>query len=328
MNIAIIGGSITEGAGASEYNNSYVYKLKEYLNGKYNNLYIKNLGAGGTASQFGIFRLSRDLGAFKPDIIMIEFAVNDRIYDSISSSMYFEGLIRECAKFTEKIIIIDFPTGMSDSSVSIHKKLAYFYDLPLIDVQDEVWRRIGRREFSWDNISIDNLHPNDKGHELYFEIIKNQLDNIDLDKIMIKLDNKVLSKYRFINPSLVEYDNKNIEYYGHWTEANLNLNNKFKGGAITESIGDGIIFNFKGKYLSMMNLLTNDSGILQCQLDNYTFTIDLYMNSEGYFNNTINLTDLEDTYHTLKMIVSDQKNPNSTGNKIIVGGFLVDSIIE
>lgn len=327
MNIAIIGGSITEGAGASEYKNSYVHRLEKYLNEKYDGANVKNLGAGGTASQFGIFRLKRDLGEFKPDVIMIEFAVNDRIYDSNSLSINFEGLIRECAKITGKIIIIDFPTGMSDSSVSIHKKIAYFYNLPLIDVQDEIWKRIGEREFSWTQISIDNLHPNDKGHELYYQIIKNQLENMDFDNIMINLDYKVLSKYRFKNPTLVEYNHKNIEYYGHWIEESFNLNNKFKNAAITNSIGDGIIFNFKGKYLSMMNLLTKDSGTLQCELDNYIFTIDLYMNSEGYFSTTINLDNLEDTEHTLTMIVSEQKNPNSSGNKIIIGGFLVDSII-
>lgn len=328
MNIAIIGGSITEGAGATEYKKAYVYKLEEYLRERYKDVNIKNLGAGGTSSQFALFRLRRDLGSFKPDVIIIEFAVNDRIYDSNYSSLYFEGLIRECAKITGKIIIIDFPTGISDSCVSIHKKISYFYNLPLIDVQDDIWKKIGKREFTWSQISVDVLHPNNKGHELYFEIIKSQLENIDFEKITINLDSRILSKYRFENPTLVEYDDQNIEYYGHWASKSFNLNNKFKDGGITTSIGDGIIFNFKGKYLSMMNLLTKDSGILECRLDNYTFTIDLYMNSEEYFNTTINLDNLEDIDHTLIMIVSDQKNSNSSGNKIIVGGFLVDSTIE
>ena len=56
MNIAIIGGSITEGAGASSYENSYAYKLEQYLKGKYENLNLLNLGAGGTASSFALFK--------------------------------------------------------------------------------------------------------------------------------------------------------------------------------------------------------------------------------------------------------------------------------
>lgn len=126
MNVAIIGGSITEGAGASCYQNSYVYKLEQYLKSRYSDLTMLNLGAGGTASNFALFRLKRDLGDFKPDIILVEFAVNDRIYSSTDSSIYFEGLIRECSKYTNNIIIIDMPTGMSDSCTSIHKKNCIF----------------------------------------------------------------------------------------------------------------------------------------------------------------------------------------------------------
>jgi lysophospholipase L1-like esterase len=326
MNVAIIGGSITEGAGASEYENSYAYKLEQYLNSKYDNIVIKNLGAGGTASHFGIFRLKRDLGDFKPDIIFIEFAVNDRIYNSIDSSIYFEGLIRECTKFTKKIIIIDCPTGLADSSTSIHKKIAYYYDIPVIDVQDEVCKRIGSREFYWGDISIDNLHPNDRGHEQYFKIIKENLKTMDIEDIKARIDENTISNYIFRNPNIASYDNKSIEYYGHWSEQSFNLNNKFDNGAITNTIGDGVIFKFKGKYLSMMNLLTRDSGVLKCRLDNYTFNIDLYMDSDGYFNNTINLSELEDKEHELTMIVSDSRNSNSVGNKIIIGGFCIEDI--
>src|SRR5471030_933453 len=322
MNIAIIGGSITEGAGASNYKSTYVYKLEEFLKEKYENVTIKNLGAGGTASQFGLFRLKRDLGDFKPDVIFIEFGVNDRIYDSNDSSIYFEGLIRECIKITKKLVIIDFPTGMGDSCTSIHKKISYYYDIPLIDVQDEVWKIIGKREFNWADISIDNLHPNDKGHEVYFEIIKKKMENIDLQNIKCKLYDTTLMGYKFNNPRVISYEE--LEFYGHWKEESFNLNNKFNNAAITDNIGDGVILKFKGKYLSMMNFLTNDSGILECELDNFIFNIDLYRESQGIYDNMINLNNLEDKEHVLLMKLSDKKNNKSLGNKIIIGGFLVD----
>jgi lysophospholipase L1-like esterase len=322
MNIAIIGGSITEGAGASDYRNTYVYKLEQYFKGKDKNTVIKNLGAGGTASQFGIFRLKRDLGDFKPDVIFIEFAVNDRIYKSYDASIYFEGLIRECLGITDKIIAIEFPTGMGDSCTSIHKKIAYYYNIPIINVQDEVWKKIGNREFRWPHISIDNLHPNDKGHDLYYEIIRGFLENIKLQELKSTLDNKTLMMYRFNNPKIASYNE--LEFYGHWREESFKLNNKFDKGAVNGNINDGAIFKFKGKCLAMLNLLTQDSGILECQLDKFTFTIDLYNNSNGYFNTTINLNNLENKEHILVMKVSEKKNDKSLGNKIIIGGFLVE----
>jgi len=324
MNIAIIGGSITEGAGASSYENSYAYKLEQYFKSKYTNLKLLNLGAEGTASNFALFRLKRDLENFKPDIIFVEFAVNDRTYKSIDSTIYFEGLIRECSKYTNKIIIIDMPTGMCDSCTSIHKKIAYFYNLPVIDVQDAVWRKIGNREITWTKISIDNLHPNDKGHGLYYEIIKKELEKIELEKIEIRIDSRVISKYRFMNPVLIEHSNENIEYYGKWREETYNLNNKFKYGAVSDNVGDAIIFKFKGKHLAIMNLLSRDGGRLKCQLDEYSFYIDLYSESDGKFDTNIEFKDLENTEHTLTMVIDKDRNPKSSGNKIVIGGFLID----
>ncbi|NRT73683.1 SGNH/GDSL hydrolase family protein [Clostridium beijerinckii] len=322
MNIAIIGGSITEGAGASNYKNTYVYRLEQYLKEEYENIVVKNLGSGGTASQFGIFRLKRDLGDFRPDVIFIEFAVNDRIYDSNEASIYFEGLIRECMKITKRIISIDFPTGMGDSCVSIHKKMSYYYNVPLIDVQDEVWRRIGKRELKWADISIDNIHPNDKGHELYYEIIKENLTKVDLRGLKATFISETLMGYRFNNPRISSYEE--LEFYGRWREESFRLNNKFDNAAVTENVGDGVIFRFKGKYLAMMNLLSKDSGILECELDNFIFNIDLYKDTEGVYSNTINLRNLENKEHTLVMKLSSEKNNNSMGNKIVIGGFLVE----
>jgi lysophospholipase L1-like esterase len=323
MNIAIIGGSITEGAGASNYKNTYVYKLEQYFKEKDKNTIIKNLGSGGTASQFGIFRLKRDLDGFKPDIIFIEFAVNDRIYSVYDSSIYFEGLIRECLKITNKIVIIDFPTGMGDSCTSIHKKFAYYHNIPIIDVQDEVWKRIGKREIKWPQISTDNLHPNDKGHNLYYEVIREVLESLDLEEIEATYDDKNLMLYRLNNPIIASYNE--LEFYGHWREEAFNLNNKFDKAAVTDTINDGVIFKFKGKYLAMLNLLTKDSGILECQLDNFVFNLDLYSDTDGYFNTAININNLENTDHVLVMKLSDKRNDKSLGNKIIIGGFLVES---
>ncbi|EKQ51099.1 MAG: hypothetical protein A370_05126 [Clostridium sp. Maddingley MBC34-26] len=138
------------------------------------------------------------------------------------------------------------------------------------------------------------------------------------------MDYRVLSKYKFRSPSLVAYDSTQIEYYGDWHEDNFNLNNKFNSGALTTSVGNGVIFKFKGKHLSMMNLLNDESGILECKLDDYTFNIDLYMNSKCYFSTTINSYNLDNGDHTLTMIVSNKKNENSLGNKVVIGGFLID----
>lgn len=55
---------------------------------------------------------------------------------------------------------------MSDACEDIHKKTAYYY-IPTIDIQDYVWREIGKGNLTSEKISMDSLHPNDYGHKIY-----------------------------------------------------------------------------------------------------------------------------------------------------------------
>ena len=324
MNVAFIGGSITEGTGANGYENSYVYKLYEYFKCLYNEVNIKNMGISGTSSKFAMFRLKRDLENFKPDLMFVEFSVNDRIYKSYDITLYFEGLIRECVKYTDKIIILCMPTGLSDACSTIHKKIAYFYNIPCIDIQDEVSKMIGRKEITWTKISIDNLHPNNRGHNLYYEIIKRYLNTINIDEIKAEYDNRTLSKYRFINPVVENYNSKNIIYYGEWIEKDINLPKKIDKAAVSLTPGNGLRFKFIGKNIHMINLCGNKSGIIECNIDGYGFYIDLYSEKDD-FKTTINLNNLIGIEHELIIKISDKQNDKSRVHEIIVVGFLIEA---
>lgn len=83
VTVAYIGGSITQGAGAAPINTEcYAYKsfcgLQEMLHAEKNLHYVK-AGVGGTPSELGMIRFDRDVRNDKndPDIVIVEFAVND-----------------------------------------------------------------------------------------------------------------------------------------------------------------------------------------------------------------------------------------------------------
>lgn len=326
MNIYFIGGSITEGAGATKYENSYAALVSNCLKSTYaENSNIINLGAGGTASNFGVFRIAQHFEKQKPDIVFLEFAVNDRIYSLEDINIYYENLILEVFKYNPKVKIVslEMPTGMSDSCTAIHKKIAYHYNIPVIDIQDIVWKQIGKGEYTWESISIDNLHPNDKGHEVYATNIIKELKEIDLNKIEYFFDKKPITNQIIQNPTIKSYEE--CTFYGNWSEKQVDLNNKFSIGAMTTSIGDCVEVNFKGNYLSLMAVLSKKSGILECILDErFTFKLDLYMDNDEYFSTLINLKDIGEGNHNLLMKLSENRNPKSLGNEVIVGGFLVE----
>ena len=73
LTIAFIGGSITEAQ------NGYRDQTIAWLQQKYPQKVIKqiNAGIGGTGSSLGVYRINEQVLAHKPDLVFVEFAVND-----------------------------------------------------------------------------------------------------------------------------------------------------------------------------------------------------------------------------------------------------------
>ena len=92
--VSYIGGSITEGyAGGADgcyAKLSYNYFAETYGTG--DNVEYVNAGLSGTASTVGNLRVQRDVLAYNPDIVFIEYAVNDS-QDMFTKSSY-ESLVK------------------------------------------------------------------------------------------------------------------------------------------------------------------------------------------------------------------------------------------
>ena len=327
FNIVFLGGSITQGAGASKYENSFVCKVSEYIKElhKDKNINILNSGIGGTGSEFGLFRLKRDVIDKRADLVFIEFAVNDRIVNSQLASITTEGIVRELSKCVNPpaVAFLITPTGLGDACSSVHKRVAYYYNVPCIDIQDYVYKDIGMDVYTWEEISIDNLHPNDKGHEIYAECIINEVSaniNILENKPIIK--NSAINKYKFKKPQIISYE-KAI-FYGHWREENINMPGKIELAAVTDNVGDCLEVYFKGKYFSITTLLSKESGALDIDIDGIGFYSDLYANSDPYFTCGIKIMNLNEGEHKATLRLSQKRNPQSIGNRIVIGGFLVE----
>ena len=97
VTIAAIGGSITEGAGASKTEECYVSRFIAGLKERYPDADITfvNAGVGGTPSALGVIRYERDvtnvLGQ-NPDLVLVEFAVND--YGEPTGGRAYESMVR------------------------------------------------------------------------------------------------------------------------------------------------------------------------------------------------------------------------------------------
>ena len=79
LNIACIGGSVTEGYGSTDKKEkSWPVLLGRWMEQTYGiRVNLVNAGIGGTSSSLGNYRFDAEIAPAKPDLFFIEFAVND-----------------------------------------------------------------------------------------------------------------------------------------------------------------------------------------------------------------------------------------------------------
>ena len=106
IRIAVIGGSITQGAGASRPERRWGESFCAGWRRAFPNARIDfvNAGIGATGSEIGAFRLKRDVLDKKPDVVVVEFAVNDRKDKDRAES--YEGVVRQLLKEPRGIAVI------------------------------------------------------------------------------------------------------------------------------------------------------------------------------------------------------------------------------
>jgi hypothetical protein len=180
VTIAYIGGSITQGAGAKPiHTHSYAYqsylKFREMFGkeeGK--NVHFVKAGVGGTPSELGLIRYERDIlrdGKVEPDVVIVEFAVNDA-GDETNGICYESLCLKILASRNKPAVILLFSVFENDWNLQDRlSPVGKHYDLPMVSVKDAVVEQfrltkeegniITKRQFFY-----DIYHPTNDGHTL------------------------------------------------------------------------------------------------------------------------------------------------------------------
>jgi len=178
VTIGVIGGSITEGTGASPASNKYAEKFRAWWQATFNKskLTFVNAGMGATDSMMGVHRADDDLLSKKPDLVIIEFSVNDYTTDSQLVKLYkeaYESLVRKILKQSNQpAVILLFLFNQSGGSMqSVHDDIGKHYSLPMISYKDAVWPKGSKVLYAWSELSGDSVHPNNTGHAIISELL-------------------------------------------------------------------------------------------------------------------------------------------------------------
>lgn len=179
--IGFLGGSITQGSLSSTPKTCYAYLVYEWWKKSFPNAAFSfvNGGIGGTTSHYGGARAWKDVLCYRPDIVTVDFSVNDDANEFFEET--YEGMLRRllAAPSAPAVVVLNnafYDTGKN--AQNYHNRIADHYGIPHVSIKDTVYPDVESGKIVRADITPDNLHPNDKGHRLVADEICKLLDSI------------------------------------------------------------------------------------------------------------------------------------------------------
>ncbi|MAX27659.1 MAG: GDSL family lipase [Phycisphaeraceae bacterium] len=216
LNVVFLGGSLTWGANASDPNQtSYRALMGKYLIEKYPKAHITNHDAaiGGTGSNLGIFRLERDVFAKNPDLVFVDFTINDGINGSDKLSLeIYESLLRMMLERDIPVVQVLLSCyGQLGKHYDLkkvpryndHIKIAKAYNTGVGDTLQYIQNAYKTRKLDLDevwSIGRDKTHPDDAGYRLYFEAVRDGYEEAVKDKRVTVIPDKPVFGDGYMNP--------------------------------------------------------------------------------------------------------------------------------
>lgn len=180
ITVGYIGGSITEGLTAGSElcwaKLTYNWLCEKFPDTKIN--YV-NAGMSGTPSTLGVIRAERDLySEYTPDIVFIEFAVNDA-QDTTSKQCYESLVAKIMQKENNPAVVLLFTVLENGYTCEEHMSaVGNNYSLPMISLRSALQPEFDAGRMVWDDYSDDQSHPNVWGHEMVADLIENYYNKI------------------------------------------------------------------------------------------------------------------------------------------------------
>lgn len=193
LNVVYFGGSVTAGYGSSN-SNAYSWRAligkwisTEFPNAKINNI---NRALGESGTYLGANRVQMDIISAQPDLLFIEYSINDYYYKSTyeKASSQYETIIREVKNALPETDIVTIlvtdqncletnQQGKLHIQAQAHEDIAEAYNIPTIHA-GRYLAAVAKYSISeWSNYAIDIVHPNDAGYEIYYQVIREFMYN-------------------------------------------------------------------------------------------------------------------------------------------------------
>ena len=259
-----------------------------------------NAAIGGTGSDFGVFRLHDHVLKFKPDLVFVEFAVNDGGSPSEKIIRTMEGIVRQvwqqnpgteiCFIYTIKDEFLEMEkNGQLPSSVVAMEKVADHYGVPSINFGIEASKMVSNNQLIFKGaskelngikvFSSDGVHPyTETGHVIYLNVLKRSFETMGSGKQSRPKKHvlpKPLALDYFSNTHMIDFTEAKLSK--NWEILKTKDQPLFSGfdrdlkkiGKASQS-GETLTIHFKGKAIGAYDIMGPDAGKVIVEIDGLT----------------------------------------------------------
>ncbi len=178
--VGVIGGSITAGARASTDENKWGSRVAQWFRDTFPQAQIEhvNAGIGATGSSIAAHRLQGHLLDHHPDLVVVEFGVNDTNNELAAETL--EGVVRQVLKQPKQpaVMLLFTMNRAGGNAQEWHSKVGEHYGLPMVSFRDALWPRIEAGEIKWEDVEADEVHPNDRGHRYCADFVTHAIAGV------------------------------------------------------------------------------------------------------------------------------------------------------
>lgn len=187
VTIAVIGGSITEGTISRGSRDAEIRTRKPYAEIFFSwwretfpetEFRFINAGIGATNSYLGVHRVQRDVLDQKPDLVLVEFSVNDEA--SMTAKTSYDNLVRSILRSDSAPAVILLIMSQSNGAGAQvpHAAVGKHYALPTISYKNVIEALMAAGIYSAEELSGDVVHPSALGHRVAGELIIYRLQEV------------------------------------------------------------------------------------------------------------------------------------------------------
>ncbi len=267
--IATLGGSITQGTISTGKRDKEIKTRRPYADIFFEwwektfpdvKVTKVNAGIGGTNSYLGVHRVEEDVLYANPDLVLIEYSVNDG--NDLTHKKSYENLVRKLLYMENApaIMLLFMAQSNGASAQGVHSDVGILYELPMVSYKN-VMEALYKEGFTEADMSSDSSHPSVLGHaivgEMLWRYLNNVYEKVDTYKEYVTPDVKPSTREMYQNAEMLDCKDITADALGGFSTGSKYV---VWEDCWSSNGGEGITFTLSFKSLGFLFYRTTDKS--------------------------------------------------------------------